>query len=147
MTWSQCLMGFKLLPYNAVKLYLVAEEILRGDQHDPSNAFQYKHVWLNLPGTPAYLPSLSWISKRRCDGSLAINYVCFVNNQCVMGEGVEQVVKAGHALSSCESYLGLQDALRKIRNHKGTRRPGAWAKACVVVEAEIGVAVLVSQKK
>ncbi len=60
---------------------------------------------------------------------------------------MEQVVKAGHALSSRESYLGLQDALRKIRYHEGTRQPGAWAGACVVMEVEIGVAVLVSQEK
>ncbi len=147
MTWSWCLMGFRLSPYNTVKLYLVAEEILRGDRHDPSNAFEYKHVRLNLPGTPAYLPSLLWISKRQCNELLASNFVCFVDNQCVTGEGVEQVVKAGHMLSSRKSYLGLQDSLRKIRYHKGTRRPGAWAGACVVVEAEIRVAVLVSQEK
>ncbi len=147
MTWSWCLMGFRLLLYNVVKLYLIAEEILRGDRHDPSNAFQYKHVWLKLPGTLAYLPSLSWISKRRHNRSLASNFVCFVDNQRVMGEGGEQVVKAEHALSSRESYLGLQDALRMIRYHEGTRQPGALAGACVVVEAEIGVAVLVSQEK
>jgi hypothetical protein len=147
MTWSWCLMSFRPLPYNAVKLYLIAEEILSGDRHDPSNAFQYEHVRLNLPRTLACLPALLWISKRRRNGSLASNFVCFVNDQCVMGEGVEQVVKAKHALSSRESYLGLQNALRKIRYHEGTRQPGAWAGACVVVEAEIGVAVFVSQEK
>ncbi len=130
MTWSRCLMGFRLLPYNTVKLYLVAEEILRGDRHDHSNAFQYKHIRLNLFGTPAYLPSLSWVSKRRRNGLLASDFVCFVDNQCVAGEGVEGVAKAGHALSSRESYLGLQNTLRKIRYHEGTRQPGAWAGAC-----------------
>jgi hypothetical protein len=147
MTWSRRLMGFGLSPYDAVKLYLVAEEILRGDQHDPSNAFQYNHVRLNLPGTQEYLPLLPWISKRQHDGLLASNFVCFVDNQQVMGERVERIVEVGHALSSCESYLGLQDALRKIRYHEGTRQPGAWAEACVVVEEEIGVAVLVLQEK
>jgi hypothetical protein len=78
---------------------------------------------------------------------LASNFVCFVDNQWVTEEGVERIVEAGHALSSRESYLGLQNALRKIRYHEGTRQPGAWARACVVVEEEIGVAVLVSQEK
>ena len=44
---------------NSVKMYLVAEEILRGDRLDPSNAFQYDHIHLNLPGTAGYNPSLA----------------------------------------------------------------------------------------
>jgi hypothetical protein len=140
-------MGFWLSPYNAAKLYLVAEEILRGDWHDPSNAFQYDHIRLNLSGTQEYLLLLPWISKRRHNSSLASNFVCFVDNQWVTGEGLERIVEAGHALSSRESYLGLQDALRKIRYHEGTRLPGAWAGACVVVEEEIRVAIQVLQEK
>ena len=71
MVWARNLMGFKPSPYNSVKMYLVAEEILRGDRLDPSNAFQYDHIRLNLPGTAGYNSSLAWISKRRKDGSLA----------------------------------------------------------------------------
>ena len=63
MTWTQNLMGFKPSPYNSVKMYLVVEEILRGDRLDPENAFQYNHIHLNLPGTSGYNPSLAWISK------------------------------------------------------------------------------------
>jgi hypothetical protein len=147
MTWSQCLMGFCALPYNAVKMYLVAEEILKGDRNDPSNAFQYDYVHLNLPGLHSYTPSCYWISKRRRDGSLASKFVCFIDDQHVTREGISRIVEAGHALSSHKSYLGLQDTLRKIQYHEGTCRPGAWAGACVVVEEGIGVAVLVLQVK
>jgi hypothetical protein len=75
------------------------------------------------------------------------HFVCFVNDQRVAGEGVSRIVEASHALSSRESYLGLQEALRKIRYHEGTRCPGAWAGACVVVEEGIGVAVQVLQER
>jgi hypothetical protein len=140
-------MGFRSLPYNSVKMYLVAEEILKGDRHDPGKAFQYNHVCLNLPGTAKYDPSIAWLSKRQSNGLLASNFVCFVDNQRIIGAGSARVIKAGHALSSRELYLGLQDALLKIRSHNGTRRPGAWAGACVVVEEDVGVAVLASQDK
>lgn len=147
MTWARNLMGFRPSPYNSVKMYLVAEEILRGDRHDPSNAFQYDYIMLNLPGSENYNPSIAWISKRRADGSLATDFVCFVDDQRLAGEGSERVVEGGHALSSREAFLGLQDALRKIRASHGTRNPGAWAGACVVISEELGVMVLTSQEK
>ena len=74
-------MGFKPSPYNSVKMYLVVEEILRGDRLDPENAFQYDHIHLNLPGTSGYNPSLAWISKRRKDKSLTTDMVSFVDDQ------------------------------------------------------------------
>ena len=109
-------MGFKPSPYNSVKMYLVAEEILRGDRLDPSNAFQYDHIRLNLPGTAGYNPSLAWISKRRKDGSLATAMVCFVDDQRLAGAREERIKEGGHQMSTREAFLGLQDALRKIRH-------------------------------
>jgi hypothetical protein len=104
-------MGFRSSPYNFVKMYLIMEEILKGNRHDPGNAFQYDHVRLNLPGTAEYDPSIAWLSKRRSDGLLAINFVCFIKDQRIKGAGSARVIKAGHTLSLRESYLGLQDAL------------------------------------
>lgn len=46
-----------------------------------------------------------------------------------------------------ESYLGLQDALRKIRAPKGLRQPGAWAGANVCIGEDGEVMVLTSQDK
>ena len=116
MVWARNLMGFKPSPYNSVKMYLVAEEILRGDRLDPSNAFQYDHIRLNLPGTAGYNPSLAWISKRRKDGSLATAMVCFVDDQRLAGAREERIKEGGHQMSTREAFLGLQDALRKIRH-------------------------------
>ncbi len=66
---------------------------------------------------------------------MASSFVCFADDQWVTGEGVERIVDVGHVLGSHKSYLGLQ------------KQPGAWAGACVVVEEEIRVAILVLQEK
>ena len=105
MSWTQNVMGFKPSPYNSIRMYLVTEEIIQGDRHDPDNAFQYNYVMLNLPGLEGYKPSVAWISKRRSDGLLGSNFVCFVDDQQILGEGREQVVAAGHAISLRKSYL------------------------------------------
>jgi hypothetical protein len=80
MCWTRNLMGFKSSPYNSVRMYLVSEEIIRGDRHDTTNAFQWTTLLLNLTGTKGYKPALAWISKQRNDGSLASNFVCFVDD-------------------------------------------------------------------
>jgi hypothetical protein len=82
---------------------------------------------LNLLGTRLYNPSRAWITKLRAENSLASNFVCFVDNQHVTGHGSQWAKEAGHAISSRESYLGLQDALRKVRATEGSRTLGAWA--------------------
>ncbi len=77
---------------------------------------------------------------------LASDFVCFVDNQRVTGEGRDQIA-AGHAISMQESYLGLQDELRKLRAMGGSRRPGVWAKVCVFNKEDLGVVTLTSQDK
>jgi hypothetical protein len=56
-------------------------------------------------------------------------------------------MEAGHTISTRESYLGLQDALRKVRAPRGLKRPGAWAGTNVCIEEGLGVVVLTSQEK
>ena len=100
MVWRQSLMGFRLSPYNCIRMYLVSEEVIRGDRHDHSNAFQWDLSMLNLPGSCGYKPGLAWITKRRADNSLASNFVCFVDDQRVTGMGSDRVREAGHAIST-----------------------------------------------
>jgi hypothetical protein len=66
-------MGFQSSPYNSVRMYLIAEEIIRGDRHDSTNAFQWDTIRLNLPGTTKYDPLQAGLSKWRTNGSLASN--------------------------------------------------------------------------
>jgi hypothetical protein len=140
-------MGFKSSPYNSIKMYLILEEVIRGDRHDPEKAFQWNSILLNLPGTRGYKPSEAWISKCRADGSLASDFVCFVDDLRITGQGQRRVRESGHAISIKQSSLGIQDALRKLRFSNGTQRPGAWAGVSVCVEEDCGVVVLTSQEK
>jgi hypothetical protein len=56
-------------------------------------------------------------------------------------------MEAGHTISTRESYLGLQDALRKVRAPCGSKHPGAWAGTNVCIEEELRVVILTSQEK
>ena len=76
-------MGFCSLPYNAIKMFLVAEEVIKGSRHDRKNLFQWDSIILNLPGTSAYSPLRSWISEMRVDNMLTSDLVCFVDDQRV----------------------------------------------------------------
>jgi hypothetical protein len=143
--WTKNLMGFRSSPYNSVKMYRICEEIVRGDRHDPNNAFQWDHVRLNLPGSKSYNPAEGWLTKRRKDGTLASDFVVFVDDERVAGSSVDRLSSAGHTLSSRESYLGLQDALRKLR--PATKQPGAWAGVVVHNDPVLGIVVLTSQDK
>ena len=125
---------------------LVVEEIVRGDRHDPENVLQWGYIMLNLPGSKEYKPHMAWISKRRKDGSLTSNYVTFVDDLRLAAEGRKRIAQLGHTISTREAYVGMQDALRKLRSAGGTRRPGAWAGAAVYIEDD-GVVVLTSQDK
>ena len=57
---------------------LIAEEVIKGDRLDTTDVFQWKRVFLNLPGSKRYDPGKSWIAKLRADGTLASNFVQFV---------------------------------------------------------------------
>ena len=78
-------MGFKLSPYNSVRMYLIVEEIIQGDRRDSWNAFQWDSLMLNLPGDLCYSSSQAWTSKRRADNSRASDFVCFVDDQQLAG--------------------------------------------------------------
>ena len=58
--WNRNLMGFRPSPYNSIRMFLIAEEVVRGDCHDPSNPLQWNCILLNLPGTREYNPSIAW---------------------------------------------------------------------------------------
>lgn len=138
-------MGFKSSPYIAVKMTLICEEMVRGDRHDVDNPFHWATVRLNLPGTPGYTPTKSWISKLRKDGRVAADFFTFVDDERVTGPDEELTWQAGHCLACIQSYLGIQDAARKLRRCSQT--PGAWAGAVVHCLPEHGVCVLTSPEK
>ena len=143
--WDRCLMGFTSSPYNAVKTALVVEEVAKGDRHDEANPFHWHSIRLNLPGTPGYDPKLSWVSKLRKDGLIACDLLTFMDDERVVGPTRELTWQASHRLATIQSYLGVQDAARKLRPVSKT--PGAWAGAVVHLIATLGVCVLTSEEK
>ena len=102
---------------------------------------------LNLPGTDTYNPGKAWIAKVREDGTLASDFAQFVDDQRLAASGSKRMNEAGHTLSSQEAYLGIQDALRKLRAAGGTFYPGAWAGVVVFNDEKLGLVVLTSQEK
>ena len=73
--------------------------------------------------------------------------VCFVDDQRLSGASKERIKEGGHHMSTREAFLGLQDALRKIRHFRGTTDPGAWAGVVVFIDKVLGVVVLILQEK
>ena len=69
----------------------------------------------------------------------------FVDDERVTGPTEELTWQAGHALASKQSYLGLQDASRKVR--PCSQAPGAWAGSVVHISPALGVCVLTSREK
>ncbi len=74
------LMDFQPSPYNSMQMYLEAKEVIRGNQHNPTNVFQWDTICLNLPGTKDYNPPWTWILKHRVHGLLASDFACFVDD-------------------------------------------------------------------
>jgi hypothetical protein len=65
MVWRRSLMGFRPSPYNCIHMYLVVEEVIRGDRHNQNNAFQWDSLMLNLPGACEYKPGLAAKQRQR----------------------------------------------------------------------------------
>jgi hypothetical protein len=55
--WSRTWMGSRPSPYNAVSLYYLAEEFVRGNHLDKTNPFYWDKVILNLPGSESFDPT------------------------------------------------------------------------------------------
>ena len=138
-------MGFKSSPYNSIKMALVAEEVIIGDRHDAANPFQWSRVRLNLPGSRDYDPSVSWISKIRADDMMACVLFTFVDDERIVGATKELAWQASHRRMQIQSYIGIQDAARKVG--LCLQQPRAWAGAVVHAVPGEGVFVLTSEEK
>ncbi len=142
--WCCCGMGFRFSPYQAVQGILFAETFIRGDRHDQTNVLQWDRVVLNLPGSPGYSPSLGWVYKVHCDGSLASDFLIYVDDVRTMGCSAEDCRLVSRRVASLINFLGLQDAARKRREPSLT--PGAWAGSFVNTSDGF-VSVAISQER
>jgi hypothetical protein len=69
----------------------------------------------------------------------------FVDDERIVGPDEELAWQASHTFASKQSYLGLQDTVRKARPCSKTC--GAWAGAKVHILKNLGVCVLTSKEK
>jgi hypothetical protein len=111
--WVQNAMGFAPSPYNLIKMALIAEEVIRGNRTDPSNPFHWEKVRLNLPGSAAYEPTISWICKIRADGLVACELFTFVDDE---REG--EAVRGG--LADTEMFLSTDNSTAESAFYKGS---------------------------
>ena len=83
---------------------------------------------LNLPGNPAFDPTLPRVMKwDLLIDNIAGNVLTFVDDSRASGANKEVAWKIARQVASRLQYLGIQDAPRKRR--PPTRKPGAWAGA------------------
>jgi hypothetical protein len=74
-------MGLTSSPYQACQGMAFAEEVIRGDRHNPLNIFWWDLVRLNLPGSQTYDPAKPSVSKiRSSDGHIAVDFCMFVDD-------------------------------------------------------------------
>ena len=65
--WDRNLMCFSASPYSSINMAIIAEEVVKGNQHKIErgkdgtelNPYQWDHVQLNLPGLVTYDPTIS----------------------------------------------------------------------------------------
>jgi hypothetical protein len=133
-TWTRPPMGLKPSPYQAVQGALVAKRVALGDPASVTNVFQWDHLELNLPGNPDYQTGIPWISKRRTDGSIAVDVHSYVDDERVTGPTSERTWAGSSKLAKLHVHFGLQDAAQKRR--EPSWEPGPWAE--VVAHSKVG---------
>ena len=100
---------------------------------------------LNLPGTLSYDPIITCICKLGQDGKIACDIFTFMDDERVAGPTKELTWQASHRLAEIQSYLGVQDAARKVRPCSQTL--GAWAGSAVHIFEQLGVCMLTPEEK
>jgi hypothetical protein len=142
--WNRCMMGLMSSPYICTKMIHLVNEAAKGDRLNPENPLRWARVELNLPGSPAYTPTLPWVYRVKEDGTLAGDAPTYVDDMRPTGSSEEECWQVGHYIGCQYSYRGIQVTARKSR--PPSRDPGAWTGILASTGPE-GVAVRCSQEK
>jgi hypothetical protein len=147
MRWERSLMGVRSSPFNCVKIYLLGEDIIRGDRKDERNPMRWDKVMFNLPGSKGYDPTRPWIykydMKNQRLAAFVVSYVDDLRTGCHGSK--EDGDKVTHYVASRLNYLGQQDAPRK--RGSASQQPGPWAGAMIEAVPDEGIYVTISQEK
>jgi hypothetical protein len=129
--WKRLFMGFRPSPYLEIQyLYCCALQFAVGDRRSKTNPMRWDKIWLNLPGSPKYNPSLPMVMKwNQLAERIAGNIVTFVDDLRLTGYSIENAWAVARNILSQLQYLGIQDSPRK--RLPPSQSPGAWAGAIV----------------
>ena len=146
--WSRMAMGFRPSPFAAIRMFLLAEEVVRGDRREKSNWLRWDKIRLNLPASKGYDPTLPWVSKVVLFAGfllLAADFITFVDDIRTGGPGREWAWRAMRQIGSRLNALGIQDAPRK--RVPPSAKPGAWAGSIAEVKQREEILNRVTQEK
>ena len=94
----------------ACRMFLRAIELSARSRHDPTSAFAWHVLELNLPGSPNYDPGKPRFMRIQQDGNLACVWIVFVDDLRLLGPTEEVAVQGVRQLSSGIHWRGCQDA-------------------------------------
>jgi hypothetical protein len=120
MRWIRLVFGWQSSPYFALRMHVRGLELALGDPADSSNAFQWDHVKLNLPGSENYDPAFPRVRKVRVDGLTAVDMVSFFDDGRVFGP-TQPLVTLGLRQLHLESRL----VATRMQPGSGARSPYA----------------------
>lgn len=148
MRWNRNFMGFKPSPYNTARMLTYANDVIRGDRHDPTNPFRWHSIALNLPGSPHYDPRKAWVMKlaHTPEGEtvVAADFRDYVDDFRSIAASFGWCWFATCWIAKLLQYLGIQDAPRKRR--PPMKQPGAWAGSVIKI-SEKGIGVSVTEER
>jgi len=132
-------MGIRSSPHGCTKMEMLGDTLAKGDYANPTNPFAFTRVWLNLPGSSHYTPSLPWVSKVNDNtGAIASDVKTYVDDKQVTGPTRAGCMLATRRDVSMLSYLGMQDAYRK--RVVASQQASAWAgSVCHTDEGKVSV--------
>ena len=92
-----------------------ANDMALGNSQDWENMFEWLIVVICFTGTPTYNCFRPWVYKDRSDGSIGYDLFVYVNYVSPIGPTEEVCWEASRKWGSMHSWLGIQDASRKLQ--------------------------------
>ena len=100
------------------------EELALGNIKDKRNLFKWESVAKNLTRTPTYDCCRKWVYKEISDRIIAADIFLYVDEGQTIGLTEEVCWEESRKWRSKCSWLGIQDASRKVQGHRRNQGHG-----------------------
>jgi len=94
MGFGHLVFSWQSSPYFALRMHARCIKLVKRDPKDPTSAFCYEQVKLNLPGMESYDPALPRVHRIRHDGLTATDVLNFLDDIGPYGPNREIAAKA-----------------------------------------------------